>query len=99
MKAITLALAFAAVGFAGGPGGIRPRGSSSDYRSQDTRNGTTVAAQIMPPDQVRSTFSTGLTRDYVVVERAVYPPADGINVSAGDFLLRCGTEMIRLSLI
>lgn len=94
MRAAAFALALAAVAFAGPPG-IRPRGSSTDYRSQETRNGTTVAAQIVPADQVRSTFSTELTRDYVVVEVAVYPPPDGVNVGPADFLLRCGTEMIR----
>lgn len=97
MRAIAVVLALAGVCCAAdSPGGIRPRGSSSDYRNQETRNGTTVGAEIMPADQVRSTFSTDLFRGYVVVEVAVYPRAgEPFNVSASDFLLHCGTQIVR----
>jgi hypothetical protein len=97
VRPITLVLALAGLCCAGNSSnGIRPRGSSSDYRNQETGNGTSVAEEIVPADQVRSMFSTDLIRDYVVVEVAVYPAPDGsYNVSAGDFMLHCGTQIIR----
>lgn len=97
MKPVVIMLALASVCCAGSSsGGIRPRGGSSDYRNHETRNGTTVGAEIVPADQVRSTFSTDLVRGYVVVEVAIYPPpGESFNVSASDFLLHCGTQTVR----
>lgn len=97
MRAIAIIAALGSICYAGGPsGGIRPRGNSSDYRNHEAHSGTSIGAEIVPADQVRSTFSTDLIHGYVVLEVAVYPAPDGVlNVSTGDFMLHCGTLIVR----
>jgi len=75
-------------------GGIRPRGSSSDYSARDTAGGVTLAATVIPPDQVKKLFATDLNKaGYIVVEVAIYPESGKpVNISSGDFLLQVGTE-------
>src|SRR5215469_1292017 len=77
--------------------GIRPRGSSADYPGQETGGGLTVAAAIIPPDQVHKIFAADLNRaGYIVLEVAVYPEAgQSVNLSAGDFLLRIDSTTVR----
>lgn len=76
--------------------GIKPRADSSEYRNHETLKEVTIAAEIVSASQVRSTFTTDLTRDYVVIEVGLYPAAGGsLKVSTDDFLLRCGTQIIR----
>lgn len=72
-------------------GGTRPRASGFDYRTQETAGDVTVAAEILPAQQVRNLFSTDLSK-YIVVEVAVYPK-DGTTaeVHTGDFTLRLGS--------
>jgi hypothetical protein len=71
--------------------GTRPRQSPTDYRAQETVGDVTVAAEILPPNQVRNVFSTDLNK-YIVVEVAVYPK-DGttVDVSKMDFALKLGS--------
>jgi len=76
--------------------GTRPRPNSTDYRAHETAGDVTVAAEILPPNQVRNLFSTDLSK-YVVVEVAVYPK-DGTTVEVGkiDFALKVGSgEVVR----
>jgi hypothetical protein len=76
--------------------GTRPRTSAFDYRLQASQPGVTVAAEMLPPEQVKNTFSTSLTEDYLVVEVALFPDASGgVEVRRDDFALRVGGETIR----
>jgi|SRR5579884_1146055 len=87
-----LVFAFSTLCFAG----THPRPSAQEYRAQETLPNVTVAAERIPPDQVRNLFSTDLSK-YIVVEVALYP-RDGksVNVNAGDFVLRAGSgETVR----
>lgn len=74
--------------------GIRPRGASTDYPAHATADGITLAAAVIPPDQVRKLFATDLnTGGYIVVEVAVYPePGKDIDLSSADFILRIGPD-------
>jgi hypothetical protein len=71
--------------------GTRPRQSPTDYRAQETVGDVTVAAEILPPNQVRNVFSTDLSK-YIVVEVAVFPK-DGttVDVNRMDFSLKLGS--------
>lgn len=75
--------------------GIRPRGDSNEYRNHETQHGVTIATERIPANQVRSTFSTDLTRDYVVLEIAVYPESGSLDLNPLDFVLRCGNQIVR----
>jgi hypothetical protein len=74
--------------------GIRPRESSADYPAHQKVSGVTVAAAVVPPDQVKKLFATDLNAGgYIVIEVAIYPEAGNeIDVSSGDFLLRVGSN-------
>ena len=84
---------------ADGGGGIRPRGSATDYPAHETAGGVTVAAAVIPPEQVRKLFATDLNGGgYIVLEVAVYPEAGReLNVASGDFMLQMGpnSETVR----
>ncbi len=54
-----------------------------------------MAAERIPANQIRSIFASRLTRDYVVLEVALYPDSGPLTVSPLDFLLRCGDQLIR----
>jgi hypothetical protein len=88
------ALAFAGLLLADDVSGIRPRERSSDYAAHQEAKGVTVAAAIVPPDQVKKLFATDLNAGgYIVIEVAVYPEGGNeIDVSSGDFLLRVGAD-------
>ena len=75
-------------------GGIRPRESSADYTAHQKASGATVAAAVVPPDQVKKLFATDLNAGgYIVIEVAIYPEAGAeIDVSSGDFLLRVASN-------
>jgi hypothetical protein len=74
--------------------GIRPRESSADYTARQKVSGVTVAAALIPPDQVKKLFATDLNAGgYLVIEVAIYPEAGNeIDVASGDFLLRVGSN-------
>jgi len=69
--------------------GITPRASSSDYPVHESAKTVTIAAAIVPPDQVKKMFSAAISDQYVVIEVAVYPQ-DGhtFNIDSHDFALR-----------
>ena len=72
--------------------GIPLRPSPTDYATRNVVDGITVAASVVPPEQVRKLFSKDLTREgYVVVEVAVYPaPGVPLDVSPDEFTLKVG---------
>src|SRR5215470_5350001 len=80
-----------------GVAGICPRDRGADYPAHDTTGGVTVAAVVVPPDQVRKIFATDLNRGgYIVVEVAVYPEAGRVvDLSSADFFLRIDSETVR----
>jgi len=84
----------AGMALAAGGGGIRPRGSSTDYPAHETAGGVSIGAAVIPSDQVRKIFATDLNSGgYLVIEVAVYPDAGReIDLSAGDFMLRAGSD-------
>ncbi len=72
--------------------GLKPRPSPSDYPHHETAQSATVAATVLTPDQVKSTFSTDMTR-YIVVEVGLYPASGAmVDLSAADFSLRVGAQ-------
>jgi len=75
--------------------GTHPRPSAFDYRVQGTSGDVTVAAEIVPPNQVKNLFSTDLSK-YVVVEVALYPK-DGSTATVQhiDFSMKVGSETVR----
>lgn len=73
-------------------GGIRPRGSATDYPAHVNADGVTIAAAVIPRDQVHKLFATDLNAGgYIVLEVAVYPDAGrDVDLHPGDFLLQTG---------
>jgi hypothetical protein len=94
MRCVGLICLLAGLLLAGDAGGIRPRESSADYTAHQAASGATVAAAVIPPDQVKKLFATDLNAGgYIVIEVAIYPEAGKeIDVSSGDFLLRVGSN-------
>jgi hypothetical protein len=94
MKCVGLIFLLAALLLASDGGGILPREKSADYPTHQTVSGATVAAALIPPDQVKKLFATDLNAGgYIVIEVAIYPEAGAeIDVSSGDFLLRVGSN-------
>lgn len=79
---------------AGDRGGIRPRSTAADYPAHQTGKEVTIAAALVPPEQVAKLFATDLNRGgYVVVEVAMYPEAGAeVNLLSRDFLMRVGSD-------
>lgn len=78
--------------------GLPVRSQVSDYAASAESNGVTVAADVMEPEQIRSSFATDLSQ-YLVVEVALYPKKDGsaLDITAIDFGLRADGRLIRPS--
>jgi hypothetical protein len=71
--------------------GVPARPSAVDYPVQQAVKNGTIAAAIVPPDQVGKLFSSEIAKKYIVVEVAVYPaPGQPFDVEPLDFLLRVG---------
>ena len=69
--------------------GIRPRRDLADYQARSERDGVSVGAALLSPDQVRNTFASGLNRAYVVVEVTIQPSGVvSVDVAPSDFTLR-----------
>jgi hypothetical protein len=77
-----------------GETGIRPRASASDYPTHQNGDGVTLAAAIVPSEQVKKLFATDLNKlGYIVVEMAIYPDPDkNIEIAGRDFMLRVNPE-------
>ena len=94
MRCVVLICLLACLLLAGDVSGIRPRESSADYTAHQKVPGATVAAAVIPPDQVKKLFATDLNAGgYIVIEVGIYPEGGAeIDVSSGDFLLRVGSN-------
>ena len=94
MRCVVLIYLLACLLLAGDVSGIRPRESSADYTAHQKVPGATVAAAVIPPDQVKKLFATDLNAGgYIVIEVGIYPEGGAeIGVSSGDFLLRVGSN-------
>ncbi len=90
MRSIVYVLAVAGLlAAAGDETGIRPRPAPADYPAHAAVGDVTVAAAVVPKDQVGKLFATNLEHDgYLVMEVAIFPPAGGeVQVSKRDFLI------------
>ncbi len=76
--------------------GVPPRAASTDYPLHGRADTTTIAAAIVPPNQVSKMFSPDISKDYIVVEVAIYPE-NGVPFDAhsADFSLRVGERIGR----
>ena len=94
MRCVVLIYLLACLLRADAVSGIRPRESSADYTSHQKVPGATIAAAVIPPDQVKKLFATDLNAGgYIVIEVGIYPEGGAeIGVSSGDFLLRVGSN-------
>jgi hypothetical protein len=76
--------------------GVPPRAASTDYPVHGPAESATIAAAIVPANQVSKMFSSGISKDYIVVEVAIYPE-NGVPFDAhlADFSLRVGQRIGR----
>jgi hypothetical protein len=72
------------------------RDASTDYPAHGPAGAATIAADIIPPNQVAKMFSSEISKDYIVVEIAIYP-GNGLpfDVKLTDFALRVGQRITR----
>ncbi len=79
---------------AGDETGVRPRPSPSDYPAHAVAGGVTVAAAVVPKDQVSKLFATDLNRDgYLVMEVAIFPEKGSeVQLANRDFLVATGSD-------
>jgi hypothetical protein len=61
-----------------GPRGSVPRSSADRYHSHTERDGTSVGANILTPQQVGKVFVSDLNRCCIVVEFAFYPSKENV---------------------
>ena len=79
---------------AGGNPGVPPRPGPSDYPVRQSAKTSTIAAAIVPSDQVGKMFSPEIAKQYIVVEVAVYPEASAtVDVKPLLFMLRVGNRI------
>jgi hypothetical protein len=76
--------------------GIPPRPNPKDYAVQGQAHAAKIAAAIIPSNQVSKMFSPDISKDYIVVEVAIYPE-NGVpfDVESPDFALRVGQNIGR----
>ena len=92
---LTSVLAGAALASAvwAGDAGVPPRASATDYPVQGQADTATIAAAIVPSNQVSKMFSDDIARDYIIVEVAIYPRNGApFEVASSDFALRVGQK-------
>ena len=91
MKRITTILSISillSISAAGNSEGTRPRSEASKYPISVEREGFKLGARLLSKHEVLQTFVTDLNRGYVVVEVALYPGKDEIDIESTDFTLR-----------
>jgi hypothetical protein len=76
--------------------GVPPRAAGTDYPVHGSANAATIAAAIVPANQVSKMFSPEISQQYIVVEVAIYP-VGGVpfDVESADFALRVGQRIGR----
>ena len=76
--------------------GLPPRSQVSDYAAKAEATKFVLAAEVIPPEQVRNEFSTALVPKYQVLEVALYPSKGStVDVELLDFGLRVDGRLIR----
>ena len=86
-------LALAVPLFAADNKGTVPRSSAAAYPEHAQSGEIAIGAAVLTKEQVRKTFVSDVSRCCLVVEVAVYPPANGAtNFNASDFVLRTSDE-------
>lgn len=76
--------------------GLPARSTVDQYAAKADGKGLTLAAEVIPPDQVRNEFSTALVPNYQVLEVAIYPQSGStVDISVIDFALRVDGRLIR----
>jgi len=94
MRSIFLCLTlsiFSGLAAAGDPSGVPLRPLPSNYPARQSAQTATIAAAIVPSDQTAKMFSPEITRQYIVVEVAVYPESGHtVDVKPLLFTLRIG---------
>lgn len=76
--------------------GVPPRPASTDYSARGPAEAATIAAALVPATQVRKMFSAEISKQYVVVEVAIYPQGGvPFDVESSDFALRVGQKVGR----
>jgi hypothetical protein len=76
--------------------GVPPRAASTDYPVRGPADAATIAAVIVPPNQVAKMFSPEIGKQYIVVEVAIYPEGGvPFDVQSADFTLRVGQHVGR----
>jgi hypothetical protein len=56
-----------------GDKGVPPRALPSDYQAHQSTRNATLAAAIVPARQIEKMFSADISRQYIVLEVAIYP--------------------------
>lgn len=93
MKTLCLALFVGSQAFGDG---LPARSQISDYSAKAEAPKFVLAADVIPPEQVKSEFSTALVPRYQVLEVALYPSkGSSIDVELLDFGLRVDGRLIR----
>ena len=76
--------------------GVPPRDASTDYPAHGPADAATIAADIIPANQVAKMFSSEISKQYIVVEVAIYPESGvPFDVELSDFALRVGQRVGR----
>lgn len=78
-----------------GDTGVPPRANANEYASHQTVDSATMAASIVPAEQIRKIFSPAIAKEYVVVECAFFQ-ADGhsVDVDRFGFGLKTGPDSV-----
>jgi hypothetical protein len=75
------------------PKGIHPKDKPEDYAVHVQSPGLTIAATVLPPDQVKHLFAYDISKHYVVLEVACYPENNGrLQLEADDFVIKTGDK-------
>ncbi len=83
---------------AANPQGIRPKGEVDRYTASGGENGHNVGAHLLSDLEVLQRFSSDLKDTYLVVEVALYPGDDELDVGVGDFALQVSDKKRNLTL-
>ncbi len=76
--------------------GVPPRDASTGYPAHGPADAATIAADVVPSNLVSKMLSSEISKDYIVVEVAIYPD-NGVpfDVKLADFALRVGQRVSR----
>ena len=74
--------------------GVRARSGPADYSAQVSLGKSQVAATLVPADQVKHAFAYDISKQYAVIEVAVYPNGrDSIAIHNGDFSIKLPAQL------